>query len=129
MNMKNSHRYLFLSASVFNFAAAVTLLFAYKPVFSLIGLTPLPENPIYLHLFALLAASFGLAYYWVSKDFDRNRNLVQLGVITKIAVFAMPLAYFIAGSISWQLPVITSVDLVYAILFASTLRQNPSYKG
>lgn len=126
MNMKKSHRDLFLSAALFNWAVAITFLFAYQPVFNLIGLSPVPQNPIYLHLFACLVAAFGLAYYWISQDFQKNRNLVKLGIIGKLTVFALPLAYCLASSISWQLPALASVDLIFAILFANALRKNTS---
>lgn len=126
MHSENQHHPLFLSASVFNWIIAITFLFAYQSVFSLIGLKPTPQNPIYLHLFACLVAVFGLAYYWVSKDLEKNRNLIRLGIIGKLTVFSLPLAYCLAGYISWQLPVLASFDLIFAILFANALRQNNS---
>lgn len=116
---------LFISAALFNWAVAAIFFLAYKPFFNLIGLTPVPAHPIYLHLFACLVAVFGIAYFWISQDVAENRNLVTLGIIGKLSVFAMPLAYFLAGSISWQLPALASADLIYAMLFANALRQLP----
>lgn len=124
MNPENQHRKLFFSAALFNWSVAITFLFAYQPVFDLIGLSPVPQNPIYLHLFACLVAIFGLAYYWAGKDLKKNRNLVRLGIIGKLTVFALPLAYCLAGYISWQLPALASADLVFAVLFANALRHN-----
>lgn len=124
MNAENQHRYLFFSAALFNWSVAITFLFAYQPMFELIGISPVPQNPIYLHLFACLVAIFGLAYYWAGKDLKKNRNLVRLGIIGKLIVFALPLAYWLAGHISWQLPALASADLIFAILFTNALRQN-----
>ncbi|MBU2964653.1 hypothetical protein Q4508_17765 [Amphritea sp. 2_MG-2023] len=126
MNNNNKHRSFFFTAALFNWTVAIIFLFAYQPVFNLIGLSPVPQNPIYLHLFACLVALFGLGYYWVSLDFDKNRNIVYLGIVGKLAVFALPVGYYFAGSISWQLPALTCVDLVFAMLFLNTLRQSSS---
>lgn len=126
MNTHACHSKLLFSAALFNWSVAIVFLLAYQPVFRLIGLNPVPHNPIYLHLFACLVALFGLAYYWASQDLEKNRNLVLLGVIGKLSVFALPLMYCLFGAISWQLPALASVDLVYAILFINVLRQTAS---
>lgn len=123
--MISNYRTLFLSAAIFNCSVAVIFLFAYQPIFNLIGLNPIPQNPIYLHLFACLVALFGIAYYWVAQDFTNNRNLVVLGVIGKLAVFTVPLGYCLLGYVSWQLPALASADLLFAALFIGALRRSP----
>lgn len=119
--MMNSTRKLFFSAAMFNWLVALVLLFGYQPAFELIGLTPIPDHPIFLHLFAVLVAIFGFAYYKAGKDFETNRNLIELGSIAKLIVFAMALGYFLSGTISWQLPLLASVDLIYSLLFIRAL--------
>jgi hypothetical protein len=118
----NSNPKLFFSAAIFNWLVALVFLFAYQPAFKLLGITPIPDNPIYLHLFAILVAMFGWAYYQAGTDFIANRNLIELGAIAKIAVFLLPFGYFLVGLISWQLPLLASVDLLYALLFIRALK-------
>ncbi|MCO4756935.1 MAG: hypothetical protein KC477_02890 [Oceanospirillaceae bacterium] len=126
MNTNAHHCKLLFSAALFNWSVAIVFLLAYQPVFHTIGLSPVPHNPIYLHLFACLVALFGVAYYWASQDLMNNRNLVLLGVIGKLSVFILPLMYYLLGYISWQLPALASVDLIYAILFINVLRHTAS---
>jgi hypothetical protein len=117
----NSNQKLFFSAAIFNWLVALVFLFFYQSAFKLLGITPIPSNPIYLHLFAILVAMFGWAYYKAGVDFIANRNLIELGAIAKVAVFALPFGYFLMGLISWQLPLLASVDLLYALLFIRAL--------
>lgn len=118
----NSNPKLFFSAAMFNWFVALVFLFSYQSAFKLLGITPIPDNPIYLHLFAILVAMFGWAYYQAGKDFTANRNLIELGTIAKIVVFLLPFGYFLVGLISWQLPLLASVDLLYALLFIRALK-------
>lgn len=118
----NSNQKLFFSAAIFNWLVALVFLFFYQSVFKLLGFTPIPDNPIYLHLFAILVAMFGWAYYKASTDFIANRNLIELGAIAKIAIFLLCLGYFFMGLTSWQLPLLASGDLLYALLFIRALK-------
>ncbi len=126
LNAPSGHRTLFFSAALFNWTVAAIFLLFYRPIFQLIGISPVPHNPVYLHLFACMVALFGLAYYWAAKNLEKNRNLVQLGIIGKLSIFTLVLAYGLSGSVSWQFSALVSVDLVYAILFAIVLRQTAS---
>lgn len=129
LHLKPNHSKLFYSAALFNWAVALTFLIFYQPVFNLIGLTPVPKSPIYLHLFASLVAIFGIAYYWAGKDLNKNINLVKLGIIGKLTVFFLSLTYYLIGLVSWQLPALASVDLLYSILFINALRHNNSFQS
>lgn len=121
--MANSGRFkkLLFSAALFNWIAASALCFAYQPLFQIGGITPLPTHPLFLQLFAVLAFLFGVGYYWASRDLERNRNIIILGTLGKLLVFLFPLGYWLAGSISWKLLILVSVDLVYALLFIHIL--------
>jgi hypothetical protein len=76
-----------------------------------------------------LVAIFGIAYYWAAKDLNKNINLVKLGIIGKLTVFVLPLAYYLVGLVSWQLPALASIDLVYSILFINALRHNNAFQS
>lgn len=64
---------------------------------------------------------FGIGYYWVSTDFERNRDIVKIGIITKVLVFVLVSTYFLMGDAK-QLGLIPGIiDLFFAALFFETL--------
>lgn len=64
---------------------------------------------------------FGLGYYWISKDVERNRDIIKMGIIAKVMVFLLFLIYMIKGDITWLLFLAGCIDLVFAVLFKQVL--------
>lgn len=116
------YRRLFLAAAAFNFVAGLGLIL-HDLWFDLLGITPYPDNTLFLALFAALVFTFGYGYCMVAGDFSANRSIVTLGAIGKLLVFATALVYFIGGQTSWHLPFITVGYLVFAVLFIRVLRE------
>jgi len=120
----NSPRILFTHAAIFNCSIGFGILFAYQFLFGLIGMAPIPSNPLFLHLFAGIVVIFGIGYYWVSRDLQNNIAVVKMGIIGKLTVFGLVLGHFIAGNVTWHLMAIASMDFVYALLFMSALKKH-----
>lgn len=114
-------RPLFVSAALFNLAVGLTLLFAASLVMPLLG-TEAPQNPTFLHLFALLILMFGLSYFWISRAPQQETSLMALGAIAKGCVFLMIFYYHMRGLVGWQLTLLATVDLIYAVLFTFARR-------
>jgi hypothetical protein len=114
------YRYLFIIGAIWNIVIALGFLFLTKQVLPLFGLQ-MPAEPVWLYLFSALVLVFGLGYYWVSRNLDRNHAVVGMGVVGKLLVFLILGYYWIAGSI----PTLTALagvgDLVFAILFLGFL--------
>jgi hypothetical protein len=72
-------------------------------------------------LLAACLATFGLGYYWVSRDLSKNRDLVRLGAIGKLLVFVVFFGHLILGNITLRLVLPSLVDLLFAILFLEFL--------
>lgn len=115
-------RRVFQSTAAFNVAVAVSLLVVPTQFFVDIGFRPVPIPTMYVHGFALAVALFGLAYYWVSRDLS-ERSLVQLGLLSKLAVFAIMLGHVWLGDASWHSMALGCVDLIYVVLFEAFLRR------
>lgn len=119
----NFARPLFLYAAFFNWFVGGGILIAYRPLFYMTGITPIPENPLFLYLFSGFLLVFGLGYFWASRDFLHNIPVIKLGIIGKLIVFVLVLDHFLAGNISWPFFMLACVDLVYALLFIHALRR------
>ena len=112
-----SLRTLFVTAAVFNWLVGLGLLFNAPLLFQLFGVTPVPTELLFVQLFAWLVIVFGVGYYWVSRDPESHIPLIKLGMLGKASVVLVCLAAVVTGGISWQMMILASADLVYAILF------------
>ena len=120
-------RRLFTSATLFNWTATVLLLAAAsRPDLSrLMGLGPVSgSNSLFFQISAAAVALFGWAYWQVSRDPVRNRPLIALGIVGKLATVALIWGHYLAGTIGWQLPALVIGDLIYATLFWRWLSRN-----
>jgi hypothetical protein len=63
----------------------------------------------------------GIGYYWVARDLSKNRAIVKLGVIGKLAVFSIVMGHAIRGDIPYALALPAVIDLMFAILFLEFL--------
>jgi hypothetical protein len=116
------YKNMFLVGAVWNVLGGGLIVAATGWIFSRAGLRP-PEPPLYYNAWIALFVVFGIGYYMVSRDLYRNKNIVVLGIIGKLAFSAI----FIYNLISYPsqvprfflIPVIG--DLVFVVLFGMFL--------
>ena len=119
-------RLIFLSAAFVNALVAVLFFALPHKMYENIVAGPAPENAAgVMYLFGTAVAVFGLGYYWVSRDFQKNRPLAELAVYGKIGVFCVAAIATLTGAITLSGLSGTLIDLTYGILFAYALRKNP----
>ncbi|MFW9990475.1 MAG: hypothetical protein ACFFD4_00305 [Candidatus Odinarchaeota archaeon] len=124
LNKENYYKYLFLIGAVWNvilgLAFILTSIFMLETGFDLFGVI-VPSSLMFYHLFFGAVIIFGVGYYLVSVDLDKNHGVVIIGVIAKIWVFVITGYYFFIGDIN-ILGVAPAVgDLIFAILFIEFL--------
>ena len=117
-----SIRIMFTTAAWFNWLAGLAVAVNVELLFGLFRITPLPTEPLFLQLFAWLVIVFGIAYFWASRDPAANVPVIKLGMIGKLSVVLVSLACVLTGSVSWQIMLLMSIDLLYAILFWRALK-------
>ena len=85
MERSKYHRVLFLIAAVFNwvFCAVILLLSRVSLAYFLLITPEVPNNLLWSDLFAGFLLAMGLGYYYVSVDFNMNRNIVRMGIVIK----------------------------------------------
>ena len=110
-------RAMFLTGAVFNWLVGLALLLDATLLFELFAVTPVPTEPLFVQLFAWLVIIFGVGYLWVSRDPLANVPIIKLGMLGKTSVFLVCLAAVVTGTVSWQMMILATVDLVYATLF------------
>jgi len=123
--MKIYAQWLFGTAAFFNLALALDLLFVRRWYASpLMPLDPTHgTNLVLANVAAVLIGSFGYCYARVAGDPARFRPYIHIGAIGKLLAVASAVVPALMHEVSWTLPALTSIDLVYAILFFDYLRR------
>ena len=113
---------MFTTAAWFNWLAGLAVAVNAELLFGLFRITPLPTELLFLQLFAWLVIVFGIGYFWASRDPAANVPVIKLGMIGKLSVVLVSLACVLTGSVSWQIMLLMSADLLYVILFWRALK-------
>ncbi|PIP37804.1 MAG: hypothetical protein COX19_15730 [Desulfobacterales bacterium CG23_combo_of_CG06-09_8_20_14_all_51_8] len=126
MPKQDYYQKLFFVGALWNWAATLTFAVGYPILFPLFGMK-LPTYPVFFLMFLGLAFVFGIGYYWVSMDLNRNHDIVKMGVLGKLLVFVALLWAGVTGQVHFILIGAGIVDLVFAILymeFLSTVKKH-----
>jgi len=81
------YRTFFVVAAAYDAILGAVFLLLYAPVYQFLSI-PLPENPAYLHMIAGFVLVQGLGYWFVSRNMERNVDLVKAGAVYK-AVYVL----------------------------------------
>jgi hypothetical protein len=123
MNPKTISK-LFLIAALFNWVVGIALMTNAPLLLGLFNVTPVPTEPVFVSLSGWLIICYGIGYFWASRDFAGNLGIIWLGIIGKLGVFGVVLMSTLLGQISWQMNIVSSVDLVFAVLFILAIRNH-----
>ncbi len=111
------YKYMFIIGAIWNLAVAIPLLI--MSYFINLGLSTL--GLIYYQGFLISIILFGIGYYIVGKDINKNHAIVLLGIVGKILVFTFFLAYFLLGIMTILEVIASTIDLIFACLFIEFL--------
>ena len=120
---------MFLGGAIFNWAVALTLFFIPGVFLNLLSVTPTPQQSLWVQQFAGLVFVFGIGYYWASRDFEANIQIIRMAVIGKLGVVLIGLLNVVTGDISWQFLLPASGDLIFVILFVMALKALPTWRS
>jgi hypothetical protein len=114
-------RPLYLIAAVYDLILGVAFLAAQDRIFAWFEVTP-PNHPGYVMFGALCVLIFGVAFLLIARAPERNRDLIALGVLFKLAYAVPVLGYHFTGGIPTMWVPWAYADLVFALLFLVSLR-------
>jgi len=123
--MDRHARILFSIAAAFNFIAGLPILFAMPWMGRLIGMQPIPADPLLAHLFGVLVLTFGWGYWRISRDPVANRPIIHMGIAGKSLVVIAVFYDWAMGNTNWAFPLLVCGDAVFAALFFDYLRRRP----
>lgn len=117
-------RPLFVVAALYDIVLGAAFAFAFRPIYGRFGIA-LPNHDAYVQLPGLLIAIFGIGFWIVSRDPARQRAIIGLGVLLKLAFTGVVLYHRLFGSIPGMWVPFAVVDLLFAIAFLAALRALP----
>jgi hypothetical protein len=118
------HKLLFTAAAIWNCGLAIVfgaLSRLVPDAFTMVGLQT-PLTFLWFDTFLAFIFSLGLGFYFVSLDMMKNHGLIKMAIFWKVAVFSVALLHFISGDASLWVILISSIDLLFGILFTEDLR-------
>jgi hypothetical protein len=118
---RNWIRPLFVVAALYDFVLGVVFLFAFQSVYLRFNVT-LPNHPAYVQFAATLVAIFGVGFWFVSRAPERNRDIIKLGILLKLAYSATVLVYWAQGRIPMMWVPFAWIDLAFMATFIAALR-------
>ena len=93
------YRAVFWVAAAYDITLGIVFLFFYRPVFRYLDIEDaVPEHTSFLSLIAAFLFVIGVAYVLIARgDLVRNRDLIAVGALYKLAYFSVALWYLIGG--------------------------------
>jgi len=112
---------LFLIAAVYDFGLGVIVLAMYPAIYTYFGIAP-PNHSAYVELPAALVTIFGVGFWMVSRDPWRNRDIIKLGILLKLAYAGIVLGHAARGAMPGLWIPWAWADLAFAAAFVLALR-------
>lgn len=119
MDKTTYYSYLFKIGGIFNWLMAISFIalsLIVPDVFELFG-SPRPPTLFFLHSLLGLIFVYGIGYFIVGLDINKNRGCVWLGILSKLTFFSFCVIYFLTGDLEFIIVILGSLDFIFACLF------------
>tara|TARA_B100000900_G_scaffold258881_1_gene220655 strand:- start:149 stop:523 length:375 start_codon:yes stop_codon:yes gene_type:complete len=107
---------IFLFAGIYNIGASIIFIFGYKWLFPLIGMV-IPSSISFMFLAFAFVFVLGLGYLIVSKDVNKNHDIVKLGTLSKILAFLIIFHGCNVNILPSVLYIAAFIDLMWGAVF------------
>lgn len=116
-NLKPWMHGLLKFAGGYNIIAGLSMILFYHEGFKALGI-PKPEVNLPIQLVGLMVFLFGIGYLMVDRKPSENRNVLLLGMLSKLLGPMLAIGYVVGGKLPWMMiPVLFFADFVYLLPF------------
>jgi hypothetical protein len=112
---------LFIVAALYDLLLGIAALFFFKPLYNWFDIT-LPNHDGYVQWGAAVVVIFGIGFWLVAQAPARNRDIIKMGILFKVAYTATVLGHFFLGSVPIVWVPFAWLDVVFCVLFIVALR-------
>lgn len=119
-NREKRYRALFLVAAVYDVVLGITFTFFHTWAFDVLGIGDEAPQGAYIPLLGVFVLVIGIAYYLIYLgDLQKNRDLVLVGTLYKLAYASITIVFGVAGDAPHALFVLFGVfDAIFLALMA-----------
>jgi hypothetical protein len=117
-------RPLFRAAALYDILLGLGYGLGFKTLFKMFAIT-LPNHDAYVHLPAALILILGVGFWFVAQAPERNRDIIRLGVMMKLAFSIIVFGHLLLGAIPTMWVPFAVIDLLFMISFLMALRALP----
>lgn len=118
------YRKFFLFAAVYDAFLGLGFFLFYERIYSWFVIA-LPNHPGYVQLPAIFIAIMGLADYFVYLDMARNRDIVKIRILMKLAYSLLCFYHYFFGSLPSLWMNIAVFNVVFIVPYVLFLRAAP----
>ena len=121
---RESIRPLFRVAALYDIVLGLVYGLGSRTIYKLFAITP-PNHDAYVQLPAALILIFGIGFWFVAQAPERNRDIIRLGVMMKLAFSIIVFGHLLLGAIPTMWVPFAVIDLLFMISFVMALRALP----
>ena len=118
-------RPFFVVAALYDIILGAMFLVAPGAVYTRFAVTP-ANHPAYVQFAAAVVLIFGIGFWFVARSPERNRDIIKLGVLFKIAYSGVVLGWWFQGRMPGMWVPFAWIDLAFLAAFLAALRALPS---
>ncbi len=113
---------LFFISAVYNWTAGILFIGLYYLNQELLKwFFKIPDGMMWYFFTSAVILIYGVGYYYISKDVQRNRDIIKLGCVGKLVFFGLCYVYWRKGDVTGLTFSLACGDFVFAMLFAQVL--------
>ncbi len=114
--------------AIYDLALGIVFLFAYKPILTQFGVT-LPNHPAYVQFAAAMVTVIGIGFWYVAQAPERNRDILKLGLLVKVAYVVIVFGYYFKGEMPGMWVPMGIADFIMLAGIVMALRAIPASRS
>ena len=120
MNLKTI-KLLFIISALYDFILGVIFLIGFKQIYNYFNIS-LPNHDGYVQFGAALVAIFGIGFWFVAQDPQRNRDIIKMGILLKLSYSGVAFYHAALGNLPGIWLPFAWFDVIFLILFIFALK-------
>ena len=112
---------LFIISALYDFILGVIFLVGFKKIYNYFNIA-LPNHDGYVQFGAALVAIFGVGFWFVARDPQRNRDIVKMGILLKVSYSGVVFYHAALGNLPGVWLPFAWLDIIFLVLFIRALK-------
>ena len=112
---------LFIISALYDFLLGVIFLVGFRKIYNYFDIA-LPNHDGYVQFGAAVVAIFGVGFWFVAQDPQRNRDIIKMGILLKLSYSGVAFYHAALGNLPGIWLPFAWFDLIFLVLFVRALK-------